>query len=52
MLRSLRDRSQDRSRWVWVVGDAGSFPGPEWMPNQAHQADLQAKAAAANVIDP
>ncbi|MCE1236604.1 MAG: NAD(P)/FAD-dependent oxidoreductase [Hyphomicrobiales bacterium] len=35
---------------VWVVGDAGSFPGPDWMPKQAHQADLQAKAAAANVV--
>ncbi|NLH81381.1 MAG: FAD-dependent oxidoreductase, partial [Phyllobacteriaceae bacterium] len=35
---------------VWVVGDAGSFPGPEWMPKQAHQADLQAKAAAANLV--
>lgn len=33
----------------WVVGDAGSFPGPDWMPKQAHQADLQAKAAAANL---
>jgi sulfide:quinone oxidoreductase len=34
---------------VWVVGDAGSFPGPDWMPKQAHQADLQAKAAASNI---
>jgi sulfide:quinone oxidoreductase len=34
---------------VWVAGDAGSFPGPEWMPKQAHQADLQAAAAAANI---
>lgn len=34
---------------VWVVGDAGSFPGPEWLPKQAHQADLQAKAAAVNL---
>jgi sulfide:quinone oxidoreductase len=34
---------------VWVAGDSGSFPGPDWMPKQAHQADLQAKAAAANV---
>ncbi|WP_413204030.1 NAD(P)/FAD-dependent oxidoreductase [Rhodospirillum sp. A1_3_36] len=34
---------------VWVVGDAGSYPGPDWMPKQAHQADLQAKAAAANI---
>ncbi|WP_040672163.1 NAD(P)/FAD-dependent oxidoreductase [Rhodobacter ferrooxidans] len=34
---------------VWVAGDAGSFPGPDWMPKQAHQADLQAAAAAANI---
>lgn len=34
---------------VWVVGDAGSYPGPDWLPKQAHQADLQAKAAAANI---
>jgi len=31
---------------VFVAGDAGSFPGPDWMPKQAHMADLQAKAAA------
>jgi sulfide:quinone oxidoreductase len=35
---------------VYVVGDSGSFPGPEWMPKQAHMADLQAKAAAANLL--
>ncbi|MDH3789197.1 MAG: FAD-dependent oxidoreductase [Xanthomonadales bacterium] len=34
---------------VYVAGDAGSFPGPEWMPKQAHMADLQAKAAAQNM---
>lgn len=36
---------------VWVAGDAGSFPGPDWMPKQAHQADLQAQAVAANLAD-
>jgi sulfide:quinone oxidoreductase len=36
-------------RNVWVAGDAGSFPGPDWMPKQAHQADLQAIAVAANI---
>ncbi len=36
---------------VWVVGDAGSYPGPDWMPKQAHQADLQAAAAARNIAD-
>jgi len=34
---------------VYVVGDSGSFPGPEWMPKQAHMADLQAKAAVKNL---
>jgi sulfide:quinone oxidoreductase len=34
---------------IWVAGDAGSYPGPDWMPKQAHQADLQAKAAATNI---
>ena len=28
---------------VYVAGDAGSFPGPDWMPKQAHMADLQAR---------
>ncbi len=36
---------------AYVVGDSGSFPGPEWMPKQAHMADLQARAAAANLVD-
>ena len=36
---------------VYVVGDSGSFPGPDWMPKQAHMADLQAAAAAQNRID-
>ena len=34
---------------VYVAGDAGSFPGPDWMPKQAHMADLQAVAAAKNI---
>jgi len=36
---------------VFVAGDAGSFPGPEWKPKQAHMADLQAEAAAKNVLE-
>jgi sulfide:quinone oxidoreductase len=36
---------------VFVAGDAGSFPGPDWKPKQAHMADLQAEAAAKNVIE-
>jgi sulfide:quinone oxidoreductase len=35
---------------VYVAGDAGSFPGPDWMPKQAHIADLQARAATANLL--
>jgi sulfide:quinone oxidoreductase len=34
---------------VYVAGDSGSFPGPDWMPKQAHMADLQAVAAADNL---
>ena len=34
---------------VYVAGDAGSYPGPGWMPKQAHMADLQAKAAVKNI---
>ena len=36
---------------VFVAGDAGSFPGPDWKPKQAHMADLQAEAAARNAIE-
>ncbi len=36
---------------TYVAGDAGSFPGPEWQPKQAHAADLQAKSAAHNLIE-
>jgi sulfide:quinone oxidoreductase len=36
---------------VFVAGDAGSYPGPDWLPKQAHMADLQAKAAAANLLN-
>lgn len=35
---------------VYVVGDSGSFPGPDWMPKQAHMADLQAVAASKNIL--
>jgi len=36
---------------VYVAGDAGSFPGPDWKPKQAHMADLQAIAAIKNMLD-
>lgn len=35
---------------VYVAGDGGSYPGPDWMPKQAHQADLQARVAALNLL--
>ena len=35
---------------VYVAGDAGSFSGPDWLPKQAHMADLQAKAAVENLL--
>ncbi|RUO19815.1 NAD(P)/FAD-dependent oxidoreductase [Aliidiomarina haloalkalitolerans] len=35
---------------VYVAGDAGSFPGPDWQPKQAHAADIQAKVAATNAV--
>ncbi len=35
---------------VYVAGDSGSFPGPDWLPKQAHMADLQAAAAASNLL--
>jgi sulfide:quinone oxidoreductase len=38
------------SKLTYVVGDSGSFPGPDWMPKQAHMADLQAAAAAVNLL--
>ncbi|KRA46494.1 FAD-dependent oxidoreductase [Pseudoxanthomonas sp. Root630] len=34
---------------VYVAGDIGSYPGPDWMAKQAHQADLQAEAVAKNI---
>ncbi len=36
---------------VYVAGDSGSFPGPDWLPKQAHMADLQADACVANLVD-
>jgi len=42
-------RVEGRER-VYVAGDAGNFPGPDWMPKQAHMADLQAEAAAENLL--
>jgi sulfide:quinone oxidoreductase len=35
---------------TFVAGDSGSYPGPDWQAKQAHMADLQAKAAANNLV--
>ena len=35
---------------IYVIGDSASLPGPDWMPKQAHMADLQAIAAAKNLL--
>ncbi|NCC27199.1 MAG: NAD(P)/FAD-dependent oxidoreductase [Gammaproteobacteria bacterium] len=35
---------------VYVAGDSGSFPGPDWMPKQAHMADVQARTAVKNLL--
>lgn len=35
---------------VYAAGDCASFPGPDWMPKQAHMADLQGEAAARNLM--
>ena len=35
---------------VYVAGDSGSYPGPEWMPKQAHMADVQARTAVRNLL--
>lgn len=40
----------DSMQAVYVAGDSGSYPGPEWMPKQAHMADLQADTAAENLL--
>ncbi len=35
---------------VYVVGDSGSYPAPDWAPKQAHMADLMAVAASDNLL--
>jgi len=36
---------------TYVAGDSGSYPGPDWQAKQAHMADLQAEAAANNLVN-
>lgn len=50
MIRADAQCRVDGPERVYVAGDAGSFPGPGWMPKQAHMADLQAEAAAKNLV--
>jgi len=35
---------------IYVAGDCGSYPGPDWLPKQAHMADFQAETAAKNLM--
>ena len=51
MLKANKFCEVENANKVFVAGDSGSYPGPEWMPKQAHMADLQAEAAAKNVLD-
>ncbi|MDM8559734.1 FAD-dependent oxidoreductase [Candidatus Parabeggiatoa sp. HSG14] len=37
-------------RGIYVAGDSGSFQGPDWLPKQAHIADLQAITAVKNIL--
>jgi sulfide:quinone oxidoreductase len=49
LIKANRHCKVESMEGVYVAGDSGSFPGPDWMPKQAHIADLQAKAAAKNI---
>ncbi len=51
LVRADRHCRVDGMERVYVAGDSGSFPGPDWMPKQAHMADLQAETAAINLTD-
>ncbi|MES9844358.1 MAG: FAD-dependent oxidoreductase [Candidatus Sedimenticola sp. PURPLELP] len=50
LIRADRQCRVEGMEKVYVAGDSGSFPGPDWMPKQAHMADLQAEAAASNLV--
>ena len=50
MLRADSHCKVESMEKVYVAGDSGSFPGPDWLPKQAHMADLQAEAAANNIL--
>lgn len=50
MIRADRHCRVEGFDHTYVAGDAGSYPGPDWLPKQAHMADLQAGAAAENLL--
>jgi sulfide:quinone oxidoreductase len=50
MVKANQYTQAEDAELVYVVGDSGSFKGPDWMPKQAHMADLQAAAAAKNIL--
>jgi len=50
MLKANKNCQVQGMQNVYVAGDSGSFPGPGWMPKQAHMADLQAETAAENLL--
>jgi sulfide:quinone oxidoreductase len=50
LIKANRHCKVENLERVYVAGDSGSFPGPDWMPKQAHMADLQAEAAAKNLM--
>jgi len=51
MLKANKQCQVEGADKVYVAGDSGSFPGPAWLPKQAHMADLQAEASARNLLD-
>lgn len=51
MVKANKHCQVEGMSYVYVAGDSGSFPGPDWLPKQAHMADLQAEAAAKNLLD-
>lgn len=48
--KATKTAAVENEQFIYVAGDAGSFPGPDWKPKQAHMADLQAEAAAKNCM--
>ncbi|MCW8931563.1 MAG: NAD(P)/FAD-dependent oxidoreductase [Gammaproteobacteria bacterium] len=50
MIRANTHCQVESMEKVYVAGDSGSFPGPGWLPKQAHMADLQAEAASKNIL--